>query len=181
MLNPDLTVEAGFMKSIATATCEVTQLGVDLKVDDGTVVSPAGPQTTWEVTNAVVTFNGIGSDAVSLKGVMATPLKTASAPAAPPPSASSAAAALAAAAQGPKGGMQPAPRAGDDDWEDLFWVPHTRLSYMNRGIDPSWRTNAVTGRVVLAGGMLSAGMPSDGAAVNGLWELRSKVRSCLFL
>jgi hypothetical protein len=167
VVNPDLTVEAGFMKSIADTSCTVTQLGVDLRVDDGQIIDPPNSPPTFLVTNAVITFDGVGTGAVDLTGVTGPQLRTASAMPATPAAVGSMAA---AAASGPGGANQPTPRVADDDWRDLFWVPHTRLNYGDKPIDPQWRQNAVTGRAVLGGGLLSAGTPSDGAAVNGIWE-----------
>jgi hypothetical protein len=168
VLNSDWTIEAGFMKSVTnppwSPSCDVQQLGVVLSIADGTIVSPPGQAVKIDVTNAVVTFDGVGTKGVKMHGVLGPHLQKAS-------SMTSAAGAT-AAANGPKGQKQPVPRTSDPDWEDLFWVPHTRLSFLDRGIDPQWRSNAVTGRVVLAGGEIAAGVPSDGAAVNGLWEFR---------
>ena len=163
VLNPDLTVEAGFMKDISTASCDVKQLGIDLKVDDGTIVSPAGSPLSFPVANAVVTIDGLGTGAVALKGVVGSPLAKANA-------SSTTAAMAAAAASGPGGKNQPMPRTADNDWEDLFWVPHTRLNYPDKRIDPDWRTKAVTGRIVLTGACAVRRVPSDGAALNGLWS-----------
>jgi hypothetical protein len=67
---------------------------------------------------------------------------------------------------------QPSPRTHEDDWKDMFWVPRTRLHYSSTRVDPNWRTAKVDGRLVLAGGSLSGGSPSDGAAVNGIWEFK---------
>src|SRR5438067_4001010 len=44
VLGSGFTVEAGFMNSIdeGAGKCQVTQLGVDLKIDDGQITSPQG-------------------------------------------------------------------------------------------------------------------------------------------
>jgi hypothetical protein len=167
-VNPNFTVEAGFMKSIderSTGGCYVTQLGVDLMIDDGQITSPANWPTTFEVTDKIVTFDGAATGAVSMAGVLETHLKATNATV-------TAASMSGVSTQGPGGKQVPSPLASDGDWRDLFWVPHTRLNYWDRPIDPLWRTNAVTGRAVLGGGVLSAGIPSDGAAVTGIWEFR---------
>jgi hypothetical protein len=110
VLNPDFTVEAGFMKSINkpawNPTCDVTQLGVYLKVDDGNIVSPAGQAPTIDITNAVVTFGGVGTSAVDMKGSLGQHLQKGT-----------------HITGGPGGKKQPAPRVADTDWEDLYWVP----------------------------------------------------------
>jgi hypothetical protein len=162
------------MKSIdefdpnGTEICKVTQLGVELKIDDGTITSPPNSATTIDITNSVVTFGSAGSSPVTMTGVLAPHMKAAANPT------STAAATVATAAhQWPNGSARPSPkRTDEDDWRDLFWVPHTRMDYWDSPIDPGWRTSAVTGRVVLSGGTLSGGIPSDGASVNGVWEFR---------
>ena len=165
VLGSGFTVEAGFMKSIdeGAGKCQVTQLGVDLKIDDGQITSPSGWPMVFPVQDYVITFDGIGTDEVRLDGALESSLKGTNTTTPP----------AAAAANGP-GGPRPNPRATDKQWNDIFWVSHTRLNFFTVFIDDDWRTKAVTGRVVMAGGTLSAGMPSDGAAVNGMWEFRSK-------
>jgi len=157
------------MKPINTSECKVPQLGVDLKIDDGQIISPVGSPTTIEVSTNVVTLGG-SSGAVRLDGIPGAHLK----PSASAPSAAAVSNAATTAMSGPGGNKQPSPRLMDDDWRDLFWVPHTRLNYLDRPVDPNWRTNAVTGYMTLAGGRITAGTPSDGASVNGLWEFRTK-------
>ncbi len=170
VINPDLTVEAGFMKSIDDPpNCTVTQLGVVLTVDDGTIVSPAVWPRSFPVTDSIVTFDGIGKDRVDLNGVLKASMKFSAG--SPSPQDIQKADAVARTAPA---GTQPSPRFSENDWKDLFWTAHTRLNYLDRGIDPQWRTNAVTGRIVLSGGEISAGIPSDPAAVNGIWEFRAK-------
>ena len=174
VINSDLTVEAGFMNSITSQDlpgCDVEQLGVDLKVDDGTIVS-APPGWPFPVTKKIITFEGVGRGAVDLKGVLKPHLKTS--PVTPSLHDIQVAAQAAKAAPG---GFQPPARTSEKDWQDLFWVPHTRLNYLASKVDKDWRTKAVTGRIVLAGGELTGGSPSDAAAVNGLWEFRDDAKS----
>jgi len=170
VMNPDLTVEAGFMKSWHETDpmgCQVDQLGVDLKIDDGQILSPANWPLSIPVKDAVVSFEGADTGAVTVTGVLAGPLKQLT-------TGTAATSMAAVAGAGPSAQKLPMPRLGDDDWRDLFWVPHTRMNFWNKAIDPMWRTNAASGRVVLGAGTLSAGIPSDGAAVNGLWEFKTK-------
>jgi len=169
VVDPDLAIEAGFMKSSATPSCDVPQFGANLRIDDGKIVSPPNHATTFPVTQSVVTFDGTGTSPVTLTGVLAPHMKSAATGGAKPGSTTLATLAL----QGPGSGTRPMPGTNEDDWRDLYWMPHTRLNYWDDPIDPNWPTNAVTGRVKLTGGVLSAGIPSDGAAVNGLWEFKT--------
>jgi hypothetical protein len=172
VIDSDFAIEAGFMKSIdeGAGGCQVKQLGVELKIDDGKITSPPNQAATIPITDAVVTFEGTGNSAVTLDGELAPHYKTAASGSA----GASASAMSAISRRGPSGVTQPSPpRTSESQWSDLYWLPHTRLDYWDSDLDPNWRTSAVTGRLKLTGGSLSAGLPSDGAALNGLWEFRS--------
>src|SRR4029450_10172808 len=151
--NDDGTGDIGFMKSVNNARCTVTQFGVDLRIDDGTIVSPKDSPTMMDVSNAAITFENIGRGAVTLTGNGLSSPPKGNASTMPP---------------------QPHPRTRDDDWKDIYWVPHTRLSYLSQRLDPNWRKTKVDGLVSLAGGSISGGSPSDGASVNGVWEFKRK-------
>src|SRR5262245_38188350 len=75
VVNAGFTVDAGFMNSIDTDQCSVTQLGVDLRVDDGDIVSPSKWPSKFDVTNAEITFDG-ASGPVDLYGATGPHLTT---------------------------------------------------------------------------------------------------------
>src|SRR5712671_3601947 len=112
VLNPDFTVEAGFMRSIderSSGGCYVPQLGVDLIVDDGQITSPANWPTTFEVTDKIVTFDGAGTGAVGITGVLGPHLKNTNA--------SVTATSMAnLAKKGPGNATIPTPHLSEGDW-----------------------------------------------------------------
>jgi hypothetical protein len=128
-------------------TCHVHQLGVDLKVDDGRIVyrPDKSETTTINVTNAFVTFEGMTCGATTC--VRGTP------PSATPalPNASA--------------------RTDDGGWEDMFWVPSIDDRNPSARLAMNWREK-LSGRVVLTGGTLRGGMPSEGAAVNHWFDFK---------
>jgi len=162
VVNPDLTMSAGFMKSSMTPTCHVPQFGVQLTIDEGEIVSPAGYPARIDVTNDIVTLAGLTHGAVDFSGKIGRHLKR--------PTVASSDAAMSNPGS-PNNSPQP-PRSDERHWTDLFWIPHTRLSYLDKRLD-GWQDRAVTGYLTVGGGTLSAGIPSNPDYMDAIWEFRT--------
>lgn len=121
------------------SACHVMQLGTDLKLISGEIVSPlpAEPDRMWDLKNAVVTFPGLAS---STEGLDAEP--------------------------GPRPVNGPAYPETDSEWSpDLRWVP--RIGAGRKGADypnhqrvADWRAK-VDGYLEIPRGVVRASHPSD--------------------
>jgi len=101
-------VDVAFLKS-TTGACAIKQMGIELVVKDGEIVSPspAPADLTFDPGGAVITFGDSGAEAL-------TAVRTAAAPA-------------------------PYHPASPTDWDDLVWIPRFDAFYPNNPLNPNWR------------------------------------------
>jgi hypothetical protein len=141
----DSQLDIAFLKSTNTATCQVTQLGVDLMVVAGNIIEPANPPASrmFDLGGAVVTVGDTSASAplAALRG---------NRPAAP---------------------YHPTNTDNDADWEDLKWVPGTRPDYPNSTLNPNW-PSMVDGHVKLTHGRIVGAHPGDVVVKDSVFEFR---------
>jgi hypothetical protein len=142
-------ISLAFMKSYdltaADNTCQVTQRGVDLLVDDGDVLEPVGWNSAnpFDPTGAVVTISAVyigNSDP-----------------------------------RRPTGGPSPAdPANGDLDgqWHDTRYVPSVSTYFQGNPLNSNWPT-LVDGYFELTQGTLAGGKPTDVAVRHGDWQFKT--------
>jgi len=142
-------VSLGFMKSYNVNTdanvCQVTQVGLDLYVDDGDILEPAGwlNTTPFDPRGAVVTISA--------------PLF------------------LSTADPRRQGGQpnptDPVNGDLDTQWQDSRYVPSVSTFFQGNPLSANWQT-AVDGYFELTNGTLSGGKPSDMAIRHADWRFR---------
>jgi hypothetical protein len=138
-------LDIAFLKSTNTASCNVTQLGVDLMVVSGNIIEPANPPASrmFDLGGAVVT---VGDTSPSNQ--------------------------LAAVRGGrPDPPYHPANPNNDADWEDLKWVPGTRSDYPNSTLNPNW-PSIVDGYIKLTNGRIVGAHPGDVVVKDSVFEFR---------
>ena len=151
---PKRTLEIAYLNDVemkdtaGNLICAVDEIGTDLIVLRGKIVSPAAPppNRTFDLDGTVVTIPALDN--------ATTPLTY----------------------NRPIGHPNPAKPANPGQWINLQYVPSLKDFHPNTGIRPTWR-NEVNGRVVLKGGNVVATVPTDPAIEKADFEFKQGATS----
>ena len=124
-------------------SCNVDEIGTELTVLRGKIVSPAAPPAnrTFDLDGTVVTIPALDKTTTPLTYTR------------------------------PIGHPSPPKPTSSNLWSHLQYVPSLKDFHPNTGIRPSWR-DEVDGRVVLKGGSVVATVPTDPAIENADFEFK---------
>jgi|SoiMethySBSTD1v2_1073268.scaffolds.fasta_scaffold65995_2 hypothetical protein len=151
---PKRTLEIAYLNDVelkdatGKVICAVDEIGTDLIVLRGKIVSPASPppNRTFDLDGIVVTIPALDNTT--------TPLTH----------------------NRPIGHPNPAKPANTSQWANLQYVPSLKDFHPNTGIRPTWRSE-VNGRVVLKGGNVVATVPTDPAIEKADFEFKKGATS----
>jgi len=150
---PKRTLEIAYLNDVemkdtsGTIICAVDEIGTELIVLRGKIVSPsAPPNRTFDLDGTVVTNPALDNTT--------TPLTY----------------------NRPIGHPSPAKPSTPGQWSNLQYVPSLKDFHANTGIRPTWR-NEVNGRVVLKGGNVVATVPTDPSIEKADFEFRQGTTS----
>jgi hypothetical protein len=146
-------LDIAYLKTTNVPGCNVTQLGVELRVIEGNIVEPANypdRSKTFDLAGAVVKFPDLATTSTPLAAVRGA--RPTAAPFGP---------------QDPK---------RDDEWHDLKWVPSALSEVPGARLNPAWE-GLVDGRLELKGGTIRALYPSDVVVRDAVFEFKNATTS----
>lgn len=143
----DVEIKEKDAAGVEKVVCSVDQIGTELLVLRGNIVSPAPPPNrTVNLDKTVVTIPALDTTTTPLTYVR------------------------------PVGHPNPARPTSTGQWTNLQYVPSLKDFHPNIGIRPTWR-NEVNGRMVLKGGTVVATVPTDPAIEKADFEFRQGATS----